>query len=428
MTNSDLELRKIGPSDITLLIGLSTSLLTIAMGPLIPGLIRGGTLMLIAIGVIWCVALPGRTEQNRSLMFWPILLVLLGVLPSLFNSINLQASQETLAFLPIGFVLFLGICIAGAAGRKTIAIAALISIFLIALEGTLQYLFTNGLFSGRSMAGNRVRSSMPHPNDIAILPMLLPIAVIGIRHLPRPLAVATGSILVPLVVFTVITSWSRNAWIGLTVTGIALAIWKGGLIRISVGCGLIIAMLLVAIDVADMQNRLLSLADPMRDGRIGLWLAAMAMFLEHPFTGIGAGTFGFAYPDVVSMVRLPEGYQAESGFIPWAHNMYLELLAEYGLPGFLAYAIVTTWLMGKLLAQAVFGERRASGDRTDDLRNWAIALLISWSAILVMAMFDLTFYKHWVVYLYWMLVGLGFSIVARVQGRTRPEVTPSQED
>ena len=428
MTTGNPELKKIQTPDMVLLVGLTTSLLAIAMGPFIPGFVRGITLMLIAIGVIWCVIMPNRKEQNRSLVFWPILLVLLGVLPSLFNSSDLQASQDTLAFLPIGFILFLGICIADGAGRKVIAMAALVSVFLIALEGTVQYLFMNGLFSGRSMAGNRVRGSMPHPNDIAILPMLLPIAVIGIMSLPRRLALAIGTILVPLVIFTVITSWSRNAWIGLAIAGIGLAIWKGGLMRILVGCGFIIAMLLVAIDVADVQNRLMSLAYPMRDGRIGLWLAAMAMFLEHPFTGIGAGTFGFAYPDVVSMVQLPDGYQAESGFIPWAHNMYLELLAEYGLPGFLSYAIVTTWLLGKLVAQVVFGERRASGERQDDLRNWAIALLISWSAMLVMAMFDLTFYKHWFVYIYWMVIGLGFSIVAREQARRRPAVMPSPPD
>ena len=427
MTTSNPELRRIRTPDMVLLVGLATSLLAIVMGPLIPGFIRGFTLILIAIGVIWCVAAPERRERNRSLVFWPILLVLLGVLPSLFNSTDLQASQETLAFLPIGFVLFLGICIADAAGRKVIAVAALMSVFLIAVEGTIQYLFMNGLFSGRSMAGNRVRASMPHPNDIAILPMLLPIALIGIKIFPRRVALAIGSILVPLVVFTVITSWSRNAWLGLAITGVGLAIWKGGLIRISVGCGLIIAMLLVAIDVADVQNRLMSLAYPMRDGRIGLWLAAMAMFLEHPFTGIGAGTFGFAYPDVVSMVQLPEGYQAESGFIPWAHNMYLELLAEYGLPGFLAYAIVTAWLLGKLAVQIAFGERSRSDDDPGDPRNWAIALFISWMAILAMATFDLTFYKHWVVYIYWMLVGLGFSIAVRERVRRRPEAMPSQQ-
>ena len=153
--------------------------------------------------------------------------------------------------------------------------------------------------------------------------------------------------------------------------------------RVSVGCGVIIAMLLVAMDVADVQSRLLSLAEPMRDDRIGLWLAGMTMFLEHPFTGTGAGTFGFSYPDVVSLLQLPDGYQAASGFVPVVHNVYLELLAEYGLPGFLAYAIVTSWLVGQLTSLAIFGSDAQSTDDSDDARRWAVALLISWSSMLV---------------------------------------------
>ena len=400
MTTLATEANRSSPSNILLLLGLATSLPSIAMGSSIPDFIRDATLMLIAVGVIWCVVTPGGREQNRSLMFWPILLVLLGVLPSLFNSTDLQASQETLGFLPIGFVLFIGICIADGAGRTIIAIAATTSILLIALEVTIQHLSSNG-----SVADT------PHPIHIMILPMLLPIAVIGIETLPRKLALLVGPLLVPLVVFSVITSWSPGAWAGLIIVGIGLSIWRGGVVRASIGCGFILAMLLVAIDVADAQDRLLSLADPMSDERIGLWLAAMAMFLEHPFTGIGAGVFGIAYPDVVSMIQLPDGYEAGSGFIPWAHNMYLELLAEYGLPGFLAYAIITAWLLGKLVAQIVLGQGRGRGDDPDDPRHWAVALLISWLAILTMAMLDLSFHRHWVVYIYWLMVGLSFSIV-----------------
>ena len=413
MTTLATEANRSSPSNILLLLGLAISLPSIAMGSSIPDFFRDASLMLIAVGVIWCVATPGRREQNRSLMFWPILLVLLGVLPSLFNSIDLQASQWTLGFLPVGFVLFLGVCIADGAGRTVIAIAATTSILLIALEGTIEYLSSNGSLI-----------DTPHPSHIMILPMLLPIAVIGIEILPRRLALLVGSILVPLVVFSVITSSSPGAWAGLIIVGIGLSIWRGGVVRASMGCGFILAMLLVAIDVADVQDRLLSLADPMSDERIGLWLAAMAMFLEHPFTGIGAGAFGIAYPDVVSMIQLPDGYQAGSGFIPWAHNMYLELLAEYGLPGFLAYAIITAWLLGKLVDQIVFGQGRGRGDDPDDPRHWAVALLISWLAILTMAMLDLSFHRHWVVYLYWLMVGLSFSIVVRRSQNSPASGTP----
>ena len=425
MKPSVLENTQLNVPDRVLLIGITSSLLAIAIGPLVPDFLRGGTLVLIAIGLIWRVAVTKNPRTLQNLPFWPLLIVTVGVLPSLLNSTNVVASQETLSFLPIGFALFLGICIEGRSGYRIIALTALAAVFLISIEGVFQYFFTNGSFSGRSMAGNRVRSSMPHPNDIAIIPMLLPIAVVGIRSIPRRIALTIGSALVPLVVFTVATSWSRNTWIGLLVTSLALAVWKSGLIRIAVVTGFILAVGIVVLNMADIQNRLISLADPTNDGRIGLWLAAMTMFIDHPFTGIGAGTFGYEYPTYVAMVSLPTGYVAESGFIPWAHNVYLEILAEYGIPGFLAYAIVTTWIIGKLGLLAVRSRGTTEDENTSQAAQWRLALLISWLAVLVMAMFDLTFYKHWVVYIYWMLLGLSFSVCAHGQAQKLRSEMPS---
>ena len=78
---------------ILLLLGLSTSLLSVGMGTLVPSFIQGGTLMLVAAGVIWSAAEPARQERNRSLAYWPILLVITGILPSLLNSTDLQTSH-----------------------------------------------------------------------------------------------------------------------------------------------------------------------------------------------------------------------------------------------------------------------------------------------------------------------------------------------
>ena len=133
------------------------------------------------------------------------------------------------------------------------------------------------------------------------------------------------------------------------------------------------------------------------------------------FSNIHSPAPGLAPSLLVSGCRIaaaaPDGYQAASGFVPVVHNVYLELLAEYGLPGFLAYAIVTSWLVGQLTSLAIFGSDAQSTDDSDDARRWAVALLISWSSMLVMAMFDLSFTSFRFTYVYWMIVGLSFSII-----------------
>jgi O-antigen ligase len=55
-------------------------------------------------------------------------------------------------------------------------------------------------------------------------------------------------------------------------------------------------------------------------GRTDFWATAWAMFLEAPLLGKGPHTFGVFHR------------------IPWAHNLYLEVLAEQGLVGLVALA------------------------------------------------------------------------------------------
>ncbi len=65
------------------------------------------------------------------------------------------------------------------------------------------------------------------------------------------------------------------------------------------------------------------------------WQAAWGMFLDHPWTGVGAGNFGVAFPEYSPhpLFRIARGH---------AHNYYLHVLAELGIPGLLAYAAVLT--------------------------------------------------------------------------------------
>ena len=359
-------------SDVLLIAGLVASLIAIGLGPTIPALIRGASLALLVIGLV----LTACQQRDRiPVTWWPIIVITVGVLPGLLNSMSFPQSLDTLHFLPIGFAVYLGVQLINPGSRRAIAIASLAVIAIVSIDGTVQFLFQTGVLSGRELAGNRVRSSMPHPNDIAIIPMLLPLALLSLKQWDRRTVAIFAAILVPLLVITVVTSWSRNTWLGMAIVAAALVIWRGGLVRLAVIAAVVMVVGLVAIDVVGIQDRLLSLAKPMNDGRIGLWLAAEEMFLRHPLTGIGPGLFGQVYPDVITAIDLPEGYRPEIGVIPWVHNVYLELLAEYGIPGFAAYAIVTAWAVAGLVIRLRQTDG-SSGANDDRARDWAAALVL----------------------------------------------------
>ncbi len=69
--------------------------------------------------------------------------------------------------------------------------------------------------------------------------------------------------------------------------------------------------------------------------RLQLWQSAWALFLEHPWLGVGPHGFVHAYADVVSVDRL-----VDPRLTPWPHSLPLELLAEGGLLMAMAFLLL----------------------------------------------------------------------------------------
>lgn len=86
------------------------------------------------------------------------------------------------------------------------------------------------------------------------------------------------------------------------------------------------------------------------EGRLSIWIAALHMFMESPWVGHGPHTFVLLYNEYVGELEASIWFPVEARLVPWAHNLYLESLAEQGLLGFTALAIVlvqgirTAWI------------------------------------------------------------------------------------
>ncbi|MCX5751934.1 MAG: O-antigen ligase family protein [Candidatus Saganbacteria bacterium] len=72
-----------------------------------------------------------------------------------------------------------------------------------------------------------------------------------------------------------------------------------------------------------------------------LWMAQTAwnMFKSHPIVGVGPGNYGFLYNSYKPLNSPLKDY------IEKTHNVYLQILAENGLPGFLLFMGLVTFLL-----------------------------------------------------------------------------------
>ena len=127
---------------------------------------------------------------------------------------------------------------------------------------------------------------------------------------------------------------SRGVLVGLVCGGaVAMAgAWSGATARRALAwLGFVVLGLVVAnlVSQGGLGWRLESLATPVAAGtqRFVIWRGVLKMISHAPNLGYGAGTFWLAYPPFRSV------QDASGGF--YAHNDYLQALAELGWPGLL---------------------------------------------------------------------------------------------
>jgi O-antigen ligase len=114
-------------------------------------------------------------------------------------------------------------------------------------------------------------------------------------------------------------------------------------------------------------------------GRITYLLASVRVFLQHPISGTGFGGSGFYIfqnlPDwaLSNMPEITEQLAYDSRIYPNPKNLYIRLLAENGLFGFIAFLIFLLAVFSKIVRAL----------RDDGVRMVGIAGLFTWTAIII---------------------------------------------
>lgn len=187
-------------------------------------------------------------------------------------------------------------------------------------------------------------------------------------------------------------TYSRGAWVSLAAIVLGLTLFYDK----RFGLLFLLVPVVLAFYHGQVVERFLSLfsgEDTSVDLRFALWESPMAMIEEHPLLGVGWGAYFLAYPDYNFFI------QEEGVLIFHAHNMYLNMLAEVGIPGGMAFLLA-------FFAQGILCWRNYRHGNDSFTKSMGLGGVLMVMALSVISMGDHVLFSRSVSFCFWSLSAL----------------------
>ncbi|MBE7554366.1 MAG: O-antigen ligase family protein [Anaerolineales bacterium] len=281
----------------------------------------GGALALL--GASGLVGVWASYDPNLS---WPLFLTLLGSMSLFFALINTYISPERLS-------------------SGLVMAAALVACYFVGQYNHFNYPLEVGQLADLGRVTGSLLPTLvfftPHPNAVAsFLEGTVFLGLVTAWGASGGKRVAWG-IVVALIVYAVLISGSRGAWVGLTVAG---AIWglllipNRGLRLAVAGAGLaaVTSMVLAAVWLtrSGWTIPVVTSAMDTAASRLTLYRNSLYLWSDYPFTGIGLGdAFALVYSRYQLLLHVP--------FLTYSHNLFLSAALGLGILGLVA----VIWLL-----------------------------------------------------------------------------------
>ncbi|MBI2939600.1 MAG: O-antigen ligase family protein [Chloroflexi bacterium] len=315
---------------------------------------RYSPLALALLPLVWLTRLIVRRRAlRRTPADWPLLGLLLMTSVSLYPSVDLTLSRPKLYGLILGFSLFSLLVehLRGAGRQRLLKILLVLGGVGVAAIGLVGTNWAASKFAPLGPMYARLPRLIPevqtsvgtlhggiHPNEVGgtlalLLPCALGIALFSRRTTARvPLGIAALAMLGALALTV-----SRSALVGLAVASLFLAILRWPRLAIVLpflalgGGGAIwslgsdrVANWLLAVETAT--------GNATSYGRLEIWQRAWYMIEDFTLTGIGLNTF-----PIVADVLYPLFLHGPDARVPHAHNLFLQVAVDLGIPGLLSF-------------------------------------------------------------------------------------------
>ena len=262
--------------------------------------------------------------------------------------------------------------------------------------------------------GARLAGGIGDPDgEAALLAAALMLDVGLIATLPRDSAAKTLAVIGALIMgLGLLDTGSRGGFVALVAVLVAAVLlggrWRGRAARLLLIVAIVTPVyLFVLAPSAAVQH----LSSSSSSGRTDLWKVGLKMFEANPVAGVGSGNFTVASIHYVQQAGDITRADLIVDVPHAAHNTYLEIIDELGVPGFLMFLTIVIGSISAALRAARIYERR--GDTSFELMSRGVALAVI--ALLTADFFITNEYEH----LLWLLLALPPALLAVARSETR---------
>ncbi len=364
---------------------------------------------------------------RRTPLDWPLVLLILWLPVSLLASANQALSWEAAGYLIFGVALYFSLLNWPPAQRRPQVIAWLLLMLGIALAlatPLLSELAIGKLFRIQPLDQlfQQVASQVPgnvNANRVAgTLVLIAPLAVALFLRWDwspqrwRPVLCGLAAL---LMLGVLVLTQSRNAYLAIAVAVAVILLLRWPKLLIVLPVVLLIGALVVwrvglpaTLDAFLAGGALSGL-----DVRLELWSRAWSALNDFAFTGIGIGTFEKVIPVMYPLFSIGPDVQ-----ITHAHNLFLQVGLDLGVPGLIAYLAL---LLNTLIMLAKVLQQRARA------LDWALAAgaLGGVVAMLVHGLFDAPVWGVKPAFIPWLLIALAMLVGQHAADRRQLNKDPA---
>ena len=382
----------------------------------LPLRIIGASLLLIPIPWVCRWAAKGYLTAHTP-MDLPIVILLGMALVGLYPSVDPSMSKPVLYKMIVEFALFYGLVNSFHSERR---IRATVTVLLLAGTGAslLGLLGTGGMSRDfLALLGSRrdfVLQLVRRLNEAGFngnivggtLAMIFPLHLSLLLFDSKGLWKLLLGLSLPLVGCALLLTQSRGAIVGVVLALLLVGVWRSRWVLVTLPA-LLVGIFWAVRHFGTQQVSeffLVTNTTMTAAGRSELWQRAIYMMQDFSYTGIGLGTFSRVMP-----VLYPTFLIGPDAEVPHAHNLYLQLGVDLGIPGLVAgMALISGFLL--------IGISALCRARRTQLEVVAVGAMGGFLVYLIHGLVDNITFSAKPGVIIWAIIGLTTAVWLRLKG------------